>query len=313
MAGPVGGGSLQGRCLGRRRGVVVVARSDPRRPAGLHRRVSVATFAAATADAFDAGGASAAAATDASAPSAPNRPVRDFWSKVPWGALSRVVNIAIVSFIFYTAGNAFLTQSPQFIARWDDLLATRAFSRMSTAFGTLPAQNWAALAGGLLTTSTWRSPDVVFVPTTRVRASSVRMSIHPETPKSGSSACSERCRGCSGGPWGKEHQLTAFPYRTAAILTGVTYALADWTAQSCEGRGPFGFSRLRLLRCCAVGASLLVGPSAGTGDRGAGTGGRGPRAAGRGRAPLSALSAHAACNTSIPVHTRFTRWAHGTR
>ena len=39
---------------------------------------------------------------------------------------------------------------------------------------------------------------------------------------------------------------------------GVSYALADWTAQTCEGRGPFGFSRIRLLRCCFVGAVFLA-------------------------------------------------------
>ena len=77
--------------------------------------------------------------------------------------------------------------------------------------------------------------------------------------------------------------MTAFPYRTAAILTGVTYALADWTAQSCEGRGPFGFSRLRLIRCCAVGATLLAGPGH--------------------QFPHCPLTVYGAWDTVYPVHT----------
>eukprot|EP00746_Dinoflagellata_sp_MGD_P147418 gnl/MRDRNA2_/MRDRNA2_79765_c0_seq2.p1 gnl/MRDRNA2_/MRDRNA2_79765_c0~~gnl/MRDRNA2_/MRDRNA2_79765_c0_seq2.p1 ORF type:complete len:702 (-),score=117.53 gnl/MRDRNA2_/MRDRNA2_79765_c0_seq2:340-2445(-) len=55
-----------------------------------------------------------------------------------------------------------------------------------------------------------------------------------------------------------ERCLHSRPWKSASVMTGAAYALADWTAQRCEGRGPFGFNRVRLFRNTLVGAGILA-------------------------------------------------------
>lgn len=55
-----------------------------------------------------------------------------------------------------------------------------------------------------------------------------------------------------------ESAMQNAPWRTSAIISGVAYFLADWTAQTYEGSGVFGFSTLRLLRTTLVGAAVLA-------------------------------------------------------
>jgi hypothetical protein len=145
------------------------------------------------------GAADAPAAPSSSSSSAAAVDPRTERRRQLWGKLSRVTNIVLVVAVLYVAISSFLTASPQFTARLNDLFNSRAFHRLSSVVSTLPAQNLAAL----------------------------------------------------------EHQLANHPYRTAAFMTGIAYGLADWTAQTCSGRGPFGFSKTRLLRCTFVGAILL--------------------------------------------------------
>ena len=59
--------------------------------------------------------------------------------------------------------------------------------------------------------------------------------------------------------WGVyEEAMRTHPWRTSSIISGIAYFLADWTAQSYEGNGLFGFSILRLVRTTIVGAAILA-------------------------------------------------------
>lgn len=62
-----------------------------------------------------------------------------------WSKLSTAVNVLLVATVVWFALSSFLTASPQFTARLNDLFNSRAFHRVSSAFSTLPAHNWAAL------------------------------------------------------------------------------------------------------------------------------------------------------------------------
>ena len=62
-----------------------------------------------------------------------------------WSKLSTAVNVVLVATVVWFSLSSFLTASPQFTARLNDLFNSRAFQRASTAFTTLPAHNWAAL------------------------------------------------------------------------------------------------------------------------------------------------------------------------
>jgi len=55
--------------------------------------------------------------------------------------------------------------------------------------------------------------------------------------------------------------VTAHPWATSMTISGVTYLLADWTAQTFEGRHFLGINTMRLLRSALVGA-LILGPFA---------------------------------------------------
>jgi hypothetical protein len=55
------------------------------------------------------------------------------------------VNVVLVATVLWFSLSSFMSQSPQFTARLTDLFNSRAFHRVSSAFSTLPASNWAAL------------------------------------------------------------------------------------------------------------------------------------------------------------------------
>eukprot|EP00238_Polyblepharides_amylifera_P013202 CAMPEP_0196576474 /NCGR_PEP_ID=MMETSP1081-20130531/5721_1 /TAXON_ID=36882 /ORGANISM="Pyramimonas amylifera, Strain CCMP720" /LENGTH=250 /DNA_ID=CAMNT_0041895083 /DNA_START=86 /DNA_END=834 /DNA_ORIENTATION=+ len=58
-----------------------------------------------------------------------------------------------------------------------------------------------------------------------------------------------------------ETNSVAHPLLVPAVITGVTYGLADWISQTYEGRFALDFDSVRLLRNAAIGF-LLLGPFA---------------------------------------------------
>jgi len=58
-----------------------------------------------------------------------------------------------------------------------------------------------------------------------------------------------------------ERAVAYFPWATAMAITGITYLLADWTAQTYEGKGMFGFNVWRVLRT-GLSGFFVLGPLA---------------------------------------------------